>query len=53
MDMWEPFRPEPGARVPNCQIICDKFHILQHASAAVDEVRRAEFFRKGGRAREM
>src|SRR6266851_7239113 len=25
----------------------DKFHILQHANAAVDEVRRAEFFRQG------
>ena len=24
----------------------DKFHILQHASPAVDEVRRAEFFRR-------
>jgi hypothetical protein len=39
--------------VPNCQIIYDKFHILQHASAAVDEVRRAELFRKGGPAREI
>jgi transposase len=39
--------------VPKCQIIYDKFHILQHASKAVDEVRRAEFFRKGGRARDI
>ena len=31
----------------------DKFHILQHASQAVDEVRRAEFFRKGGAARDL
>ena len=29
----------------------DKFHIMQHANRAVDEVRRAEFFRKGGRMR--
>lgn len=29
----------------------DKFHVTQHASKAVDEVRRAEFFRKGGRMR--
>ena len=36
---------------PNCQIIFDKFHILQHANKAIDEVRRAEFFRKGGRMR--
>jgi len=34
-------------------IIYDKFHILQHASKAVDEVRRAEFFRKGGAARDI
>ena len=30
-----------------------KFHIMQHANKAVDEVRRAEFFRKGGRMREL
>jgi transposase len=53
VDMWEPFRQSLQQWVPNCQIIYDKFHILQHASAAVDEVRRAEFFRKGGRAREI
>jgi len=53
VDMWEPFRQSLEPWVPNCQIIYDKFHILQHASAAVDEVRRAEFFRKGGPAREI
>jgi len=53
VDMWEPFRQSLEEWVPNCQIIYDKFHILQHASAAVDEVRRAEFFRKGGPAREI
>src|SRR5262249_60862455 len=26
-------------------------HVMQHANRAVDEVRRAEFFRKGGRMR--
>ena len=31
----------------------DKFHVPQHANRAVDEVRRAEFFRKGGRMREV
>jgi transposase len=53
VDMWEPFRQSLKQWLPNCQIIYDKFHILQHASAAVDEVRRAEFFRKGGRTREI
>jgi transposase len=36
---------------PNCKIVYDKFHIMQHANQAVDEVRRAEFFRKGGAMR--
>jgi transposase len=53
VDMWEPCRQSLKQWLPNCQIIYDKFHILQHASAAVDEVRRAEFFRKGGRTREI
>jgi transposase len=53
VDMWEPFRQSLEQWVPQCQIIYDKFHILQHASKAVDEVRRAEFFRKGGAARDI
>src|SRR6516165_6912025 len=53
VDMWEPFRQSLQHWVPQCQIIYDKFHILQHASKAVDEVRRAEFFRKGGAARDI
>ncbi|HXY09510.1 MAG TPA: ISL3 family transposase [Terriglobales bacterium] len=53
VDMWEPFRQSLEQWVPQCQIIYDKFHVLQHASKAVDEVRRAEFFRKGGPARDL
>jgi transposase len=51
VDMWEPFRLSIEQWAPNCRIVYDKFHILQHANAAVDEVRREEFFRKGGRKR--
>jgi len=51
VDMWEPFRLSIEQWVPNCRIVYDKFHVMQHANAAVDEVRRAEFFRKGGRWR--
>ena len=29
------------------EIVFDKFHVLQHAAAALDEVRRQEFFRAG------
>src|SRR5947208_9700653 len=50
VDMWEPFRLSLEEWAPRCRIVNDKFHILQHANDAVDEVRRAEFFRK---ARQM
>jgi transposase len=53
VDMWEPFRQSIEQWLPQCRIVYDKFHIMQHAGAAVDEVRRAEFFRKGGAAREV
>jgi transposase len=53
VDMWDPFRLSLEQWVPKCRIVYDKFHILQHANHAVDEVRRAEFFRKGGSAREL
>jgi len=51
VDMWEPFRLSIEQWVPNCRIVYDRFHIMQHANGAIDEVRRAEFFRKGGRVR--
>jgi transposase len=51
VDMWRPFKLSIEQWAPNCRIVYDKFHIMQHANAAVDEVRRAEFFRKGMRMR--
>jgi len=53
VDMWEPFRQSLEQWVPQCRIVYDKFHILPHAGKAVDEVRRAEFFRKGGAVRDL
>jgi transposase len=53
VDMWRPFRLSIEQWAPLCQIVYDKFHIMQHANAAVDEVRRAEFFRKGGLMRKV
>ena len=38
---------------PECRIVYDKFHILQHANDAIEEVRRAEFFRKGRKMRDV
>jgi transposase len=53
VDMWEPFKTSIQEWAPKCAIVYDKFHIMQHANRAVDEVRRAEFFRKGGAMREI
>jgi transposase len=47
VDMWEPFRLSIVKWAPQCKIVNDKFHIMQHANDAVDEVRKAEFFRQG------
>lgn len=51
VDMWEPFTKSILKWVPECRIVYDKFHVMQHANQAVDEVRRAEFFRKGRQLR--
>ena len=51
VDMWEPYRQSIQQGAPRCSIVYDKFHIMQHANRAIDEVRRAEFFRKGGKWR--
>jgi len=53
MDMWKPFRNSVREYVPGAKIIYDKFHVMQHANRAVDEVRRAEFFRKGKQMRDL
>jgi transposase len=49
--MWQSFTASISAWAPQCKIVYDKFHIMKHANQAVNEVRRAEFFRKGGQAR--
>jgi transposase len=53
VDMWEPFTLSILKWAPHCKIVFDKFHVMQHANAAVDEVRRADFFRKGVRQRSI
>ena len=44
---------EPSFRTPQCSTVYDKFHIIQHANDAIDEVRKAEFFRQGKRKRDL
>src|SRR5580658_427595 len=51
--MWQPFTASITEWAPQCRIVYDKFHIMKHANEAVNEVRRAGFFRKGAEAREI
>ena len=53
IDMWVPFRQSIQQWAPQCKIVYDKFHIIQHANDAVDEVRKAEFFRQGKKKRDL
>jgi len=53
VDMWDPYKASIQEWSPDCAIVYDKFHIMQHANKAVDEVRRAEFFRRGARMRDV
>ena len=46
-DMHQPYLKAVGEVLKHAEIVFDKFHVLQHASAALDEVRRQEFFRAG------
>jgi transposase len=46
-DMHRPYSNVVAEVLPRAEVIFDKFHVLQHASAALDEVRRQEFFRAG------
>ena len=51
-DMHRPYLNAVGAVLTHAEIVFDKFHVLQHASAALDDVRRQEFFRAGAVMRE-
>jgi transposase len=51
--MWKPFRLSFEEWAPECRVVYDKFHIIQHANDTVEEVRRAEFFRKGRKMRDV
>jgi transposase len=46
-DMHRPYVNAVAKKLPNAEIVFDKFHVLQHASRAIDEMRRNEFFRSG------
>ena len=52
MDMHRPYLNVVTEVLPRAEAVFDKFHVLQHASAALDEMRRQEFFRAGPAMRE-
>jgi transposase len=51
-DMHRPYLNAVAVVLPRAEVVFDKFHVLQHASAALDEMRRQEFFRAGPAMRE-
>jgi hypothetical protein len=51
-DMHRPYLNAVGEVLQHAEVVFDKFHVLQHASAALDDVRRQEFFRAGAVMRE-
>lgn len=51
-DTHRPYLNAVTAVLPKTEVVFDKFHVLQHASAALHEVRRQEFFRAGPVMRE-
>lgn len=52
-DMWRPYLAAVRTVLPQADVVFDKFHVLQHASDALDDVRRKEFFRAGAVMREV
>ncbi len=46
-DMWQPYTDVVKTRAPNAILVFDKFHIVQHLTKAVDQVRRDEIREKG------
>jgi transposase len=52
-DMHQPYLAAIRETLPKAAVVFDKFHVLQHAADALDEVRRHELFRAGAELREL
>lgn len=52
MDMWKAFYNSVTHHAPEANVLFDKFHILNHLSKAMDQVRRDEYKRVSGDERE-
>lgn len=46
-DMWQPYIDVIKEKAPQAVLVFDKFHIVQHLTKAVDQVRRDEIREKG------
>jgi transposase len=51
MDMWKPFRNSTRSHAPQASILFDKFHVMRHLGAALDQVRKSEYARLRGKDR--
>jgi len=51
MGMWKPFRTVAQDKAPQAAILFDKFHGLRHLNEALDQVRKTEYARLGGKRR--
>jgi transposase len=51
MDMAHGYIAAVKKCAPNADIVFDRFHIEQHLSIAVNEIRKEEFWRRGGKYR--
>jgi transposase len=52
MDMWQGYIGSVQTHAPQAAIVFDRFHIERYLTKAVDEVRKQEFFRRGGAYRD-
>ncbi len=53
MDMAQGYIAAANELAPEADIVFDRFHIERHLTEAVNEVRKAEFWRRGGRHRDI
>ena len=51
MDMWRPFYNVAKERVPQADILYDKFHVMKQLHQAMDKVRKSEYARLQGEQR--
>jgi transposase len=52
IDMHRGYMNAISEKLPKAEIVFDKFHVLQYAAKAMDEMRRKEFFRSGAAMRQ-